>query len=67
MIYKTSSPLYAVWFQSLITIYTSFLITSQNRYSGAGLSRVAPHENLCHGSASRFLASSNFTPKSEPA
>ncbi|TLD39868.1 MAG: hypothetical protein JETT_3871 [Candidatus Jettenia ecosi] len=45
-----------------LPLYSNFLIANQNRYSGVELSKVAPFEDICHDSVSRFLASSNFTP-----
>jgi hypothetical protein len=43
-----------------LELYSDFLIASQNRYSGAELSRVDPAGHLAHDSVSRWLASSNF-------
>lgn len=43
-----------------LNLYTSFLISNQNRYSGIELSKTA--DDISHDAVTRWLASSKYTP-----
>jgi hypothetical protein len=45
-----------------LDLYTNFLISNHNRYSGAELERVTPVIDMHHDAVSRWLASSKYTP-----
>ena len=45
-----------------LDLYTNFLISNQNRYSGAELERVTPVLDMHHDAVSRWLAGSTYTP-----
>lgn len=44
-----------------LKLYTNFLISNQNRYSGVELSKICPND-MAHDSVARWLCSSNYTP-----
>lgn len=44
-----------------LKLYTNFLLSNQNRYSGVELSKASP-KNIAHDSVSRWLADNNYTP-----
>lgn len=45
-----------------MNLYTNFLISNHNRYSGAELERVTPIPDMHHDAVSRWLANSTYTP-----
>jgi hypothetical protein len=45
-----------------LDLYTNFLISNHNRYSGAELGRVSPILDMHHDAVSRWLANSHHTP-----
>lgn len=45
-----------------LNLYTNFLISNHNRYSGAELERVTPVLDMHHDAVSRWLANSKYTP-----
>ena len=45
-----------------LDLYANFLISNQNRYSGAELERVSPVPDLHHDAVSRWLMNTTFAP-----
>lgn len=45
-----------------LNLYTNFLISNHNRYSGSELERVSPVQDMHHDAVSRWLMSSTYTP-----
>lgn len=45
-----------------LDLYANFLISNQNRYSGAELERVSPVPDFHHDAVSRWLMNTTFTP-----